>query len=456
MHLNRLILTACACAAALLNTACGGGGSEVLGNPPTVANASQTSGQVLSFAYFQRCIQPILLAQLPSLSGGGSNTCAGSGCHDNSTGTGGALRLFPAAAVLDVTDPANTAAVIRASDMYKNFYSSQAASVIGSSAQSRLLSKPLLRGVLHQRSAHGLLGQPPRAPGSGRIQHCQLRHVHAQRPQHRQLQHAMNAYAQHTRVSPRTSWSLCLLAGLALCASALCHAAEPAIEPATDVEPVQITEPYIELHTGPGRGFPVFFVSERGQWIDITLRHTDWYKVRTAEGKVGWVHRHQLESTLTDAGQTRTFRDLLLDDYLSRRVQAGAAWGQFSSAPMLKVWSSYRLSDTLSAEATLGQVQGTFSGTSFWHVNLLSEPWSDHRISPFFGIGLGRMSNVPNASLVDATRTDAQIGNATLGVRYYVSDRFVLRGDYTLYTGFVSDSSSLEFRALTAGISFFF
>jgi hypothetical protein len=86
----------------------------------------------------------------------------------------------------------------------------------------------------------------------------------------------------------------------------------------------------------------------------------------------------------------------------------------------------------------------------------MSEPWSDRRISPFFGIGLGRMSNVPNASLVDANNTDAQMANAALGMRYYLSDRFVLRGDYTLYTAFVSDNRSLEFRALTAGISFFF
>lgn len=236
----------------------------------------------------------------------------------------------------------------------------------------------------------------------------------------------------------------------------LCSFQVHAAEPEQNFESVQVTDPYIELHTGPGRGFPVFYVSGRGQWIDITLRHTDWYKVRTVEGKVGWVHRRQLETTLTEVGGTRTFRDVLMDDYLNRKVQMGAAWGQFKSDPMLKVWTSYRLSDTLSAEATVGQVQGTFSGTNFWHVNLLSEPWSDQRWSPFFGIGLGRMSNLPNASLVGATQTDAQIANATLGVRYYVTDRFVLRGDYTLYTAFVSDSRSLEYRALTAGISFFF
>lgn len=133
----------------LMLAACGGGGSDVLGNPPTVTNSAQSGGQALSFAYFQRCIEPILQAALPIPGGSGTNTCAGGGCHDNSTGTGGALRVFPSAATLDVTDPANTAAVIRASDMYKNFYSAQAATLIGSSGQSRLLNKPLLRGVLH-------------------------------------------------------------------------------------------------------------------------------------------------------------------------------------------------------------------------------------------------------------------------------------------------------------------
>jgi len=225
---------------------------------------------------------------------------------------------------------------------------------------------------------------------------------------------------------------------------------------ASAAEQVQITDPYIELHTGPGRGFPIFFVAPRSQWIGIELRHTDWYKVRTEDGKVGWVTRQQLESTLTDAGDKKTFRDMLLDDYLSRRVQMGAAWGQFKSEPMLKLWTSYRFSETLSAEGTLGQVQGLFSGTDFWHINLLSEPWSDQRISPFFSIGLGKFKNIPNPSLIGATPTDAQLANASIGVRYYLTDRFVLRSDYTFYTAFVADTRSLEYRALTAGISFFF
>ena len=130
---------------------CGGGSSNPFDNPPPVANLEIPGGQHLSYAYFQKCINPIFTTALPiTLNGVTSvNTCAGSGCHDSSTGTGGALRIVPGALPLDVTDPAATPAAIRATDMYKNFYSAQGEVVIGSAAQSRLLAKPLLLNVLH-------------------------------------------------------------------------------------------------------------------------------------------------------------------------------------------------------------------------------------------------------------------------------------------------------------------
>jgi hypothetical protein len=225
-------------------------------------------------------------------------------------------------------------------------------------------------------------------------------------------------------------------------------------------ERVKVADPYLEMRTGPGRGFPVHHVAARHEFVIIELRATDWFKVRTVSDtgsdKTGWVHRRQLEATLTEAGVAKTFRDTALDDYLTRRVQFGAAYGRFRSEPMQKLWMSYRLSDALSFEGTVAQVQGIFSGTDMWYGNLLAEPWSDQRLSPFLGIGIGRFRNFPNQTLVGATDTDANLANATFGVRWYASERFVLRADYTLYTAFVSDQRSQEFRAVTAGISFFF
>jgi hypothetical protein len=128
-----------------------GGGSNPLDNPPAVDNPPGVSGQKLSYAYFQRCVFPIFLAELPIHQGNVSsiNTCAASGCHDNINGTGGAFRVIGTAAVVDFTDPANTPDVVRATDMYKNFYSAQAATVLGSPTESRLLLKPLVQNVLH-------------------------------------------------------------------------------------------------------------------------------------------------------------------------------------------------------------------------------------------------------------------------------------------------------------------
>jgi len=221
-------------------------------------------------------------------------------------------------------------------------------------------------------------------------------------------------------------------------------------------EKVQITDPYIELHTGPGRGFPIFFVAERSEWIEILLRHTDWYKVRTANGQEGWVNRSQLETTLTEAGTTKTFRDVVLDDYLRRRLELGAAWGLFEGEPMVKIWTAYRFADTLSIEATIGQVQGTFAGTELWNINVNVEPWSDRRLSPFFGVGLGRFTNIPNLSLVNAVDTTANLANAAIGVRYHIAERFVAKLDYTIYAAYVSDNATNQYRAVTLGVAFFF
>jgi predicted CxxxxCH...CXXCH cytochrome family protein len=122
--------------------ACGGG---------TVSDAPLSGTQVLAFAYFQTCVNPIFVTPLQVVVGGTTTTktCAAAACHASATGAGGAFRIIPTAQNVDLSNPANTPDVIRATDMYKNFTSAQGETVIGSPTQSLLLNKPLVNNVFH-------------------------------------------------------------------------------------------------------------------------------------------------------------------------------------------------------------------------------------------------------------------------------------------------------------------
>jgi len=127
--------------------------------------------------------------------------------------------------------------------------------------------------------------------------------------------------------------------------------AGPAAAQEPQRERLLVTDPYIELHTGPADSFPITFVAERHTWIEIELRHTDWYKVRTPEGKEGWVERHQLESTLTEAGGKKTFRDVLLDDMsTSNMLVSGEVNVQQDSTPTTSLKMQHDLNDAMKGE----------------------------------------------------------------------------------------------------------
>ncbi|MBL8330419.1 MAG: hypothetical protein JNJ71_16400 [Rubrivivax sp.] len=136
---------------ALVTLVACGGGSNPFDNPPAVDNPVIQGGRKLSFAYYQRCVHPVLLMQLPVVQNGvrSLNTCAAAGCHDDVSGTGGALRVRPQAAAVNLADTTLTPEAIRGTEMYRNFYSAQGESIPGQPLSSRLLLKPLLQNMLH-------------------------------------------------------------------------------------------------------------------------------------------------------------------------------------------------------------------------------------------------------------------------------------------------------------------
>ena len=117
-----------------------------------------------------------------------------------------------------------------------------------------------------------------------------------------------------------------------------------------EYQQVTVDDPYIEMHTGPGAGYPIFHVVDRGESIEVIKRRTDWFLIRTAAGVEGWASRAQMELTLQPSGERTEVKDATLTEFHGRRWEAGITGGDFSGATSFSAFGSYRMSANLSAE----------------------------------------------------------------------------------------------------------
>lgn len=219
---------------------------------------------------------------------------------------------------------------------------------------------------------------------------------------------------------------------------------------------VRVAEPYLELHTGPGRAYPVFHVVDRGELVKVIKRRTDWFMVRTRRDRQGWVKRADMELTLTPDGEPTQFADAEIGDFTRRRWEAGFLAGDFEGASIMSGYADYYLNRNLTVELTMSQIFGNFSDALTASVNLLAQPFPEWRLSPFFLLGTGAIYTDPNVTLVNEQDRTEQISNVGLGVRWYLTRRFVLRAEYQNHVIFQNKDDNQEINEWKAGFGFFF
>jgi len=217
-----------------------------------------------------------------------------------------------------------------------------------------------------------------------------------------------------------------------------------------------VDAPYLELHTGPGRGYPVFHVVDRGREIEVIKRRTDWFMVRTDKGKEGWVKRTDMEMTVTPEGEKTLFAEAGFGDFSRRRWEAGVMAGDFEGADVMTVYAGYAITANFSAELSVSQVFGDFSDAYIGRISLLAQPFPEWRLSPFFSLGGGIIYTDPKVTLVaENDRTD-QIGSVGIGARWYLTRRFILRAEYKNNVIFQDKDDNQEIDEWKAGLAFFF
>jgi len=225
---------------------------------------------------------------------------------------------------------------------------------------------------------------------------------------------------------------------------------------AEDYRSVSVADPYLEMHTGPGKGYPVFHVVDRGDEIDIVMRRTDWFQVRTMDGTEGWVDRAQMERTLVPSGSPINFAEATQQDFTDARWELGGLAGDFGGANIVSIYGAYSINPNLSIEVWGSQILGNFSNGWMGSVNLTHETWPDWRISPFFSLGTGLIHTQPKPTIVQGEDRTDQIAHAGAGFRFYATRRFVLRAEFKTYVVFTSRNENEEVEEWKVGFAFFF
>jgi hypothetical protein len=217
-----------------------------------------------------------------------------------------------------------------------------------------------------------------------------------------------------------------------------------------------VADPFLEMHSGPGVGYPIFHVVGRDDKVELLKRRTDWFYVRTTRQIEGWVHREQMLATLEVSGEPIEIREPTRLDFTTRHWEGGAFAGRFGGASIISLFTGYGITEHLSAELTvsnaIGNVSDNWIGTIGLNHTFAPEWW----VSPYVGIGTGVIETKPRSTLVRAEDRTDQIGYVAAGVRGYIARRFLWRFEYRGNVVFTSRNENEEINEWKLGLAFFF
>jgi|SRR5882724_1381782 len=219
---------------------------------------------------------------------------------------------------------------------------------------------------------------------------------------------------------------------------------------------VIVADPYLELHTGPGVGYPIFHVVGRDEKVEIVKRRTDWFYVRTERQIEGWASREQMLATLEVTGQPVDVHEPSRADFTTRRWEGGAFAGRFGGASVLSIFAGYGLSDHLTSELTVSEALGGVSDSTLLTIGLNHTFAPEWLISPYAGIGTGVIRTSPHVTLIRSTDSTDQMGYVSGGVRGYLARRFLWRFEYRGNVVFTSRNENEEIHEWKLGFAFFF
>ncbi|MDP9091084.1 MAG: SH3 domain-containing protein [Pseudomonadota bacterium] len=215
-----------------------------------------------------------------------------------------------------------------------------------------------------------------------------------------------------------------------------------------------VADPYLEMRSGPGRGFPVVYVIERDELVTVLYSRTDWFKVRGARGNEGWVRRTDLARTMLESGEPAPIPPY--PEFASHRWELGAGYGVFNRENLVTAYADFGLTTSLDVEFVVQQAFGTLDDryvASFGLRHTFIPEWK--WFSPTAGIGTAYQyiqDKVPPAPLQKSN----EMAYVSVGARGFITRRFLWRADWRHYVVFNNRNVYKDLEEWKFGLAVFF
>jgi len=208
---------------------------------------------------------------------------------------------------------------------------------------------------------------------------------------------------------------------------------------------VYVQTPYLELHTGPGRGYPIFNVVPRGQSVEILFQRTNWLKVRTRRGVEGWASDRDMEQTTLSDGSPLDLHIGTRAGYTSHRFELGAFAGVWGGASLISTYGSLSFNSQLALEGSVGEFFGRYTNGVTADIGLSHVIVPQWRLSPFLMLGVGLVHTEPKATLVQPSNRTEQTAYVGGGLRFYLTRSCFVRAEYKTHVVFTKlDRNEVE------------
>jgi hypothetical protein len=217
---------------------------------------------------------------------------------------------------------------------------------------------------------------------------------------------------------------------------------------------VVVTQPFLEMHSGPGRGYPVVYVVGRDEIVSVLYSRTDWFKIRAPGGQEGWARREELARTELPSGAPAPIPPY--PDFTTHRFEFGAGYGVYNRENLVSAYADFGVTESLDIEAVVQQAFGTIDNRVIGSIGLRHTFIPEWKwFSPTAGLGTA-YQHIADISPPAPREANNQMAYVSLGARGFITRRFMWRADWRHYVVFNNLNVYEDLEEWKFGLAVFF